>query len=301
MDKMKRTVIAALWIAGLWGAMTGTAAQAHEIVLHFYPSPAGASWRTPRSLTQSVLLNSFLPQPFPVRHAIGHVAVGVRCGGEDKPFDELTGMTSADETEDHRLLLKEKVGLGILFHTFSGRLQDSTEVQRDIDSRLPTGGISWLRVEVSPQTCERALTYVRQFRDRGYSKFYGLPLRPRYGEGSGCSAFGASVLEVAGVLDPEFRREWWHGVDVPLTLMGNEGAPVSLLRLLFGAAARTWAAAPESGRAVEFWDPDAMNLWVSKRWQDPGEYVREQTQESRGLRLDRSSLPVPDGPIWLGR
>ena len=50
------------------------------------------------------------------------------------------------------------------------------------------------------------MEYFHEYRDRGYAQNYGLPLRPRYGEGAGCSAFAVSFLDVAGLLASDLHH-----------------------------------------------------------------------------------------------
>ena len=51
---------------------------------------------------------------------------------------------------------------------------------------------------VSEETEQRLRTFLTELHARGYDQTYGGPHRPRYGEGSGCSARGCAMLELAG-------------------------------------------------------------------------------------------------------
>jgi hypothetical protein len=216
-----------------------------------------------------------------------------------------TGMTTANDSEERELLLWKKIGLGILFHTFEGRLQQEREIENDLEARFKNGKVSWITFKIRELTCLRLAQYYDEYRGNEYDRYYGLPLRPLYREGAGCSAFGASFLEVAGLLEPEFRDHWTREVRVPLELIGDpsSGKEVGLMTLLFGDRAKRWAESNEPHKSVFFWDPDLMHRWVVAKWhleqRSPStEYLRERRGKALGLVVDRREVSTPTGPIW---
>jgi hypothetical protein len=259
----------------------------------------------------SALWNALFPGRFTLKHEIGHVSVALSC--ESAHRSELTGMTTSDlgDHEEHDLLLKKKAGLGVLFHIYGGRLQRGAEVRRDLAERVPRGRVSWLRFGLSKAACARLVRYLDEYRDRGYEARYGLPLRPLYGEGAGCSAFGASFLEQAGLLEgplgAELKAAWSGQVRVPESLIGADESPsgrrVSWLALLAGARGWRWARPAEPGREIFFWDPDLLNSWIRRTWareraHPTGRFVLEQAGRARGLAFDARNNAVPTGPLW---
>jgi hypothetical protein len=285
--------------------LSASPASAAELTLYFYPSPGGVNWESPKTLARSVMGNSLTPSKS-AKHSIGHVSVRWNCFppmGEAGEFQ--TGMTTATDSEERDLLLSKNVGLGILFHTFEGRLQEEREIESDLEARLENGKVSWITFEIREPSCLRLVQYYDEFRGYGYDRFYGLPLRPLYREGAGCSAFGASFLELAGVLEPEFRERWTRQISVPLDLIGDPATKkeVGILTLLFSGRADRWARADEPHRDVFFWDPDLMHRWVLEKWQaekrSPSpDYRREKRGKALGLIVDRMAVPTPRGPIW---
>ena len=202
---------------------------ADQLTLYFYPAPWHTHWSNPRSLTVSVFENTFLPESFPLRHSIGHASVRLKCGDREI----LTGMTNSDDSEEQNAILKNQEGLGVLFQTFGGRLQEPLEIQTDLDARIPERKVASLSIQISASGCARLTDYYTEYRDRGYSRSYGLTLRPRYEEGGGCSAFAVSFLDVAGLLSPEFTRAWTRTLQVPLNLIRYDDHKVSIWSLLF--------------------------------------------------------------------
>ncbi len=273
-----------------------------EVTLYFIPSPKGIDWATPSLLAKSTLANQAPYGKHPLKHSIGHVNVEVACG--DRVQDRiLAGMTSADKSDRIWLLLKDRIGLGVLFHDFEGKLQETSEIEEDIASRMPTGDISWLTIKINQGSCQRLLQYYSEYRERGYDKHYGLHLRPRYGEGAGCSAFGASFLELAGVLDQEFVEGWQLTRLVPEGLIGSEIRRVSLWELIWSRKAKRWAEPDEPHRRIDFWDPDVMHQWALRTWKQEsispsGKYLLQKNGKSYGLLVDRVDVPTPADPIW---
>ena len=173
--------------------------------LYFFPTPYNFSWKSPQTAAKSVIKNTILPSPYNYKSSIGHVAVEVKCG---EHFYDLTGMSMADRTQDTQLILKEKIGLGVLFYPMDGRLQTQEELREDIQERMGKKDISWLKYKINEITCHRLRTYLTIYRNEDLGRTYGLVFNPRKKEGAGCSAFGASFVEIAGLLTDELKLRW---------------------------------------------------------------------------------------------
>jgi hypothetical protein len=258
-------------------------------------------WSTPTALAWSAVKGELARSPYSVKHSIGHVNVEVDCG-ERKI---LTGMTNSEIGADTRALLKEKIGLGVLFRDFAGKLESSDEVQAQLPERLRGGAMSHLHVMISDATCGRLMRFYDEFKDQGGDRHYGLPNRPRVvGEGAGCTAFGTAFLELGGLLLPEMHERWSKTIRVPVDLIGGgeAGVPkrrVSVLRLLFSFW-RKWATEDQQHRSLHFWDPDAMHLWVKEVFQsNRNDFGRISMDNTVGLTWDARSVATPQEPIWL--
>ena len=275
--------------------------SAAELTLRVYPSPVGVNWSSPRKLAWSVVVNTLAPSPFERKHAIGHVSVELQCEGLRPRI--YAGATSADSTTERRLLLRDQLGLGILFYTFDGKTDGPAEIIPDWEERRQKGHGSWVTFVIGNETCLRLERYHDEYVERGVGARYGLPHRPRHGEGAGCSAFAVSFLELAGILDEEFQNAWSGEVRVPSKWIGGPSRRVNLASLLFRPSAWSWAEEDEAHVPIAFWDPDMMHRWIVRKWKaeqrDPSEGVTPGVErKTRGLIFDRTSIPTPTDPIW---
>jgi hypothetical protein len=269
--------------------------HSHELVLFFYPSP-GLNWMNPRALTFTTARNKFLGKS----RGIGHVSVMIRTPARM----ELTGMTQLHGNEGRNEVLFGGYGLGILLHNFIGAMELGTKLAPELERRSKSAGkISYLRVAVNEKITDRLFKYLDEYRSNRYDAFYGMRNRPLFGEGSGCSAFGASFLETAGLLREEFTREWTRSFNIPRDLIGGpiSGKKVSVLDLL--RRADRWALADEPHEKGFFWDPDLMHSWLvrthAKEKAFPtGVFQSEDWNASLGVSIDAREAVEPTGPIF---
>lgn len=273
---------------------------ADHLTLYFYPSPKGINWDSPKRLLQSAVAN-LSPN---ATHTIGHVNVELACDADSTL--EFVGTTGGGSDEVRRLIINEKVGMGLLFHTFSdGRLFTKAEIASELNERYQRGNLSYLNYLISPSTCRRLKQYIDEYRLEGLERYYGLPNRPRYREGGGCSAFGVSFLELAGLLEPTHYQQWslfrrvpWDTVGGPLT--GNR---VPIRQILLMPKGWSWAMDGEPYFPIHFWSPDQMHGWVQKVW-DWGmaipkyAFQRQLRWNAKGMQIDASNVPTPTDPIW---
>jgi hypothetical protein len=280
--------------------------MAYSLTLHIYPSPYGVDWTSPRSLTRSVFKNAISGKP----RMIGHVSIQLEGPGET----DMAGMSSTDLNRSRRLILIDGMGLGVLYHRYPGLVEDAAKLNPEIEDRMQKGNFSFVRFEISKESFERVKQYLREYREKNIGRYYGLPFRPRYGEGAGCSAFAASILEVAGVMNEEFRKQWSGQVRLPEEFVGEPGKgkrKVGVWKLLLPTRKNArWAHANEEGRDMFFWDPDMMHAWVMKTWdalqqsqnqnQKQNQMRTMTEQNSKGILVDSSKNAPTSEPIWLG-
>jgi hypothetical protein len=283
---MKKLLISALFMT-----TSVLASSVNELTLHFIPSPKGMDWTTPSTLAKSALMNriSFKPR------FIGHVFVELQCG----EHHDITGMTGKRFDYLNQLLIEQK-GLGILYHSFEGTLEEKDKVLPELKEFNEQGYSNFARFKLSEKQCQRVVKYLEEYRSNNVGRYYGLVNRPRFGEGAGCTAFGASFLDVLDIVDQDIRESWSHTVNVPLELAGpplrTEG--VSLFKIMFNAG--SWAKENEKHEKLTFWDPDRMHTWVkNKVTNKQGDYEITQIGKSQGVVFDKSHIPTPEGPIWL--
>lgn len=269
------------------------AQEKNELTLFFVPSPKGLDWSAPSTLAISALKNKLSMKP----HFMGHVWVELKCEGQH----ELTGMTSKTFDYLNQLLIEQR-GLGVFYHSFEGKLEEKKDIEAELNTFLKSGYINFTRFILNEKQCKRALTYLKEFREKNVGRYYGLANRPRYGEGAGCSAFAVSFPDVLDILDHDMKMSWSNSVNVPLKFSGppvtDEG--VGLFSVLLNAG--SWAKENEKHKKLTYWSPDKMFEWVKNKVKSPakGETVI-QIEKASGLVIDKSHYPVPEGPIWLQR
>ncbi len=268
----------------------------HELVLFFYPSP-GLDWSNPKALTFTTARNKLLGMP----RGIGHVAVLVRSPERT----ELTGMTQTNKNEGRSEVLFGGYGLGILLHNFAGEMEQGDALVNELlRTSNRKGKLSYLRVLVNDKVAQRLFTYIDEFQAKNYGRYYGMRNRPLYGEGSGCSAFAASFLEVAGLLKDEHRSAWTRTFNIPRELIGgpSTGKKISVLTML--RQANRWAHDHEPHEKGFFWDPDLMHRWLVETYEQVASksdsaLARETWNQTIGIRVDAQNTIPPTGKIFL--
>lgn len=265
----------------------------NQLTLYFIPSPVGMDWSSPANLAWSALKNRL---SFKSRF-MGHVFVELECGADK----QLTGMVGKNFDYLNQLLIEGR-GLGVMYHSFDGTLEDQDKVAKEIKELSETGDrMNFVRFNLNPNQCVRALTYIKEYREKDVGRYYGLANRPLYGEGAGCSAFGASFAEVTGVLDYELTEGWSHSVNIPLAFAGPplKDETVNLLKVMMNAS--SWAKDDEPHQKLLFWSPDHMFAWVNKKIAASSmdkQFTVTSLGKSQGIIFDKSHVIAPSGPIW---
>lgn len=270
------------------------------MTLYFIPSPKGLNWDSPTSLARDIVKNKItLDSRF-----MGHVNIELDYHKEDgEHVHFVTGMV-ASNLNAPALLFKEKIGLGIVFHSFDGRLEDKEELKPEYDRRLSKGNkaINFVKFKINNLTAQRVEKYLEEYTQSDISNYYGLVNSPLHGEGAGCSAFGASFMDVAGLLEEEHKKHWANCKKVPHKLTGNpvKDNKVNFLGLLFGQ--HSWATEDEDHHEIFFWDPDLMHRWVEMKLgqfhPDESEFYLEVKKNSTGIVYDVTHKETPTGPIF---
>ncbi len=274
------------------------AQDSSQMSVHIYHSPRGISWKSPQSLARSVVRNTLTFEP----HSIGHVSIKLECGTwTNRPAQtRFTGMTQGKGGRSEvQLLLKDKIGLGILFHTFRGRMDRAQDLKNELPWYHKNGGLAIHVAKIKDESCHRMADYIQAFDTANYDQFYGLHLRPRHREGAGCSAFIASVLEVGGLLSPETDLAWKQTVNVPWRWMGSPSRNVWLTSLLKSPRARSWANETEPHKKITFYDPDQMYRWAKKEWSKRRPHEKQKIGKTYVFFSDLRANPVPHDPFFF--
>lgn len=287
--------------------ISGVAAP-NQVSLFVMKSPKGIAWTSPRDLLNSTVSNSRGSPP----HPIGHVMVELSCAdnGKGQPAYILAGMSDVNAAQAYALLVAQAAGLDFLFHSFQGRLQTDSEIRADLFRYMnnATEGprLAQLTHLISAETCQRLVTYFDAYKEKGIYQHFGLSLRPLYQEGSGCSAFGVSFLQVAGLVQSDFDALWQTAVAVPYRFMKSgrieEGrilrrAPVRRIEMFGGS----WAESSENSRTLRFWNPDLIHQWITAAHRS--ETYQALTHGGAGrvpiVVIDATKTKTPTGSIFL--
>ncbi len=264
-----------------------------HLTIYFIPSPLGMDWSSPANIAFSALKNRLSFKSY----FMGHVFVELNCNGKK----ELTGMVGKNFDYLTQLLIHNR-GLAVLYHSFDGQLEHKADVEQELKDFTAEGDrINFIQYVLNEGQCNRAQTYLNEYREKNVGRYYGLANRPLYAEGSGCSAFGASFVEVVGVMDLDVKDAWTQSINIPLAFAGPplQEKGVSLLKLMFDGV--SWAKENEPHQKLMFWSPDRMYDWVNlKISKNKTEkfYAIKQMGKAKGVVIDKSFLPAPSGPIW---
>lgn len=232
-----------------------------KLTLLYIPSPFGLNWDSPSKLARTIILNKYSFQS----RFMGHVNIDIKFinhRGEQEHI--LTGMVAAN-LNAVPLLLKKKMGLGILWHSFPGRLETKEELIIEHDKYRKSGKrLNFMSWNITHKAAQKLADYYEHFRQNQIDKFYGLVNSPLHGEGSGCSAYGASFLSTAGLLDEEYIKNCSMCVKAPTKLIGNPLTNNKPNFVKLALSQSNWANDNEDYKEIYFWDPDLMFHYTNK-------------------------------------
>lgn len=231
----------------LWGLLllfitTGNLAQErpqnpyefHEVTLYVIPSIVEFDWTSPSTLLSSYV-KGYASKPFSAnKYVLGHMFISLTSPRLDEPL--YAGIINSSGSELRNLVMKDRIGLGILGADVAGELEDPGDIAETIRKYARKGKIASLIYRVGDEAFERIVEFFDYFSgedDYGYmpSGSYGGAFWPlHHYEGSGCTALAMSMLEIIGRKDL-ILDEWAVNVKIPMELIGgslNDGKRVNL-------------------------------------------------------------------------
>jgi hypothetical protein len=241
----------------------------HELTIYVIPSPVEFDWSSPATLYQTHKKSLIKTLTSSYSYSLGHLFVQLTSPLLDEPL--YTGMRSTSRKEQQYLVLKEKVGLGILGIGVEGRLENSAELEEVIRFHAGKNKLAAITYRISDTAVRRILDFIDQFNspdneEHISSSHYGGTFWPLYEkEGAGCTAYGLAMLELAGI-DRGELDQWKVEVNIPMELIGgelNSGRKVGLKDLR-----KTTRWHDGTGEAnidfVPFWiyDPTLIYNWI---------------------------------------
>ncbi|OFY40530.1 MAG: hypothetical protein A2X18_11475 [Bacteroidetes bacterium GWF2_40_14] len=206
------------------GSVVDTSAI-HELTVYVIKSSSPLNWESPSSLYRTSL-ESYTKSLFSKNlYSIGHLFIELSTPLLDSVV--LTSIRSTSGAEKRRLVLKEKIGLGMLGAVLHGRMETREELTKKIDHfSKKKNGIRFITYRICEESAKRIVEFLEKFTKKFDAKnkpcdFYGGAFWSRFeNEGGGCTSFGMSAMEVAGLFND--YPEWRVSVNIPLYLIGGE-------------------------------------------------------------------------------
>ena len=272
--------------------------KAQSITLYSFPPPHPIRWSHPHSLLISTIRNYYArPNYKPVR-MLGHFVLELK----NDTSILLTGMAIDEMADLRKPILKDKIGLAVLFKLAPGHLEETAQVQTEINNRARLGSAAFITFKITDSAYQYLKLYIDSFKLKGYDKLYNGLNRPRAGEGSGCTAFGISFLELINALSPEYKDQWAIEVNIPEKLIGDSIAKkkVSVWRIFFSFR---WAKKNKPARLHTLYEPSLIYQWINKVWDEEqkkpsGKYQLKNIGLAKGIEINCQDC-IPKYPMFV--
>lgn len=240
----------------------------NSITLFIIKPPREISWKSPSSITWTAF-KSRVSSDF---HSIGHTMIHLQCDATPSslPVNEVTGATDIEHSMDKDLLFKEGIGMGVFFYDYPGTLNSEKFVWREVfQSSEMYQRLATLKALLNPLSCQRAAQYLKEYKELGIFKHFGLSFNPRKKEGAGCTSFAASFFDVVGILTAGIKKAWTLNVKVQEKLIGRPliNQYIDSNDLLFSSEAKHWAHENEKSRPLLVYDTQFLYSWIQNIWQ----------------------------------
>ncbi len=272
----------------------------HELTIFTFPTMYPLDWSSPSDLYKTMFKCYVRTMFLKNNYLIGHITTRIKTPLIDKPL--YIAMTGADPAEKARMVIKEKVGFGILGATLKGKIEPDSQIQARIKIYMKRKKIGFITFRVNKASMERILIFISQFRSKMNENnspcdFYGGAFYPRYHhEGAACSSFGIALLEVANLYEFIYK-DWLVDVNVPIDIVGgefNNNMKIKNSRII---KTKSWY----KGNGVEneafvnyqVYDPSIMLDWIKKvRQKNDSVFRKSEMNDLEGLYVDCRNVQV---------
>ena len=278
----------------------------HDLTIYVIPEVSPIEWVNPSVLFKTTIkcyLKAALRKHY---YVIGHIISRIRSPLLDSAV--YIAMNGALQSEKVEYVIKKKVGLGVFGSTIKGRIEPVDHIHKGLELYGKRGKIAYLKFKINEEAVQRLIEFVRYYQQKNEtglapSEYYNGALWPRYEkEGSGCSAFGVTLLDIANVLPSEAKNEWIISVDVPLELIGGEFNNNKKVKLGSILKTKSWYKG-DGKEGVDFvnysvYDPGLIFNWVNnKRLLNDEDYIPDSENSLNGLVVDRRNVTFDDNAI----
>jgi hypothetical protein len=282
----------------------------HEVTLYVMPTLYPLNWDSPSALYKS--MNECYVKTIGVsdNYLLGHMAVQLTTPLLAQP--KLIAQRSGSMKEKLDLIFKQKVGFGIIGAALQGRLETDAEINHQLKAYQKRNKLAMLRYRISEGAMKRILAFINQYSSKvnglySPSEFYGGAFWPRYyNEGSGCSAFGMSLLELINLM-PKQPEEWREDVKIPIELIGGEYNQGKKVKSRMIKRTKEWYKG-QGKMNVDYvkyvvYDPSVMFNWImAKRTENRTDFSSFDDNGVPGLYVDARNVVFDErAPLFVPR
>lgn len=284
--------------------------EVHEITLLLMPTMYPLDWTSPSSLYKSMLHIYMKTLGLKDNYLLGHVAVRLNSPLLEEPL--YTAQSSKKWQERIDMVLKQRVGFGILGAALEGRVEPVEEIKHKVEVYKQRNKLAFITYRIQRGVMERILTFFKAYQDKMHndlspSDFYGGAFWPRYHyEGAGCSAFAFTMLDLGKLIPPE-AEEWKVDVKIPMNIIGGKFNNGKKIKNRTIKRTTSWYAGNGSKNTdyVEYYvyDPSIMFDWIIAQHSNPDAgYDLVHEGIAPGLYKDARNIEFdPEEPIFMQR
>jgi hypothetical protein len=277
----------------------------NELIIYVIPSRVKYDWTSPHTLYKTFIRNFNRNLLNKDNYMLGHAFMELRS--PHCPEKIFAGMSSASRKEQKDLLLKQHYGLAILGADIQGKLETGADLEHTLEKYSRKGQLAFMSFFINDTAADRLIEFFQTYKagiesnDSPGARYSGA-FWPRYkGEGSGCSAFVVSFLDLAGLMQDEFD-DWMLKIKIPMDLIGGPYNNYNDVRLRDIRKCKSWEGNTGSGNTVfvylGIYDPSIMFDWINENWEkkminDEMAITPLQLNKAKGIRIDGRGLPAP--------
>jgi len=264
----------------------------HEITVFVIPEVSAVNWENPAILFKSTMkcyFNAALKKNY---YVIGHFITRISSPLLDSTI--YVGMNGAVQTEKVESVLKHRVGFGALGMTMKGRMEPFNHIKKGLALYGKRNRVAYLKFKVDENAIKRVIQFLNYYQTKNKLGFapcehYNGALWPGYeNEGSGCSAFGMTILDIANLL-PEFAKsDWMVNVNVPMNIIGGEFNQNKKIKLKTILKTKSWYNG-DGKEGIDFvnykvFDPGKVFNWINnKRQQNDSDFIPDDENIYHGV------------------
>lgn len=138
--------------------------QKNEITLYIMPSMHPLDWSSPSSLYKSMKECYLKTIGLPDNYLLGHMTVRLESPMLDKPL--VMAQTSGSVQEKTDLVLKQKVGFGIMGAALTGRIEPEKEIEHKLKVYARREKLAFLKYKISEKAMRRVISFIDQYKQK---------------------------------------------------------------------------------------------------------------------------------------